>query len=602
MRNLALIFLFAGLAAAGLMIQDSRVPKDAKLNRYYMTKTIWSFVKNPDPEVRALSCGLCTVLIDTIQVMIKSNNTDEEIFGVIEGICRSLNVEQPHVCNSIVEMFGPEIIFVLQRAIFTPDEICGAFIDDCGQSENPLQELWNMTIPGNKPTVKPWPKPQANKPTMRVLHLSDIHIDRWYAVGEDSDCNNGKGIDAFGTYALCCRVYPPTVNDREKKAAKSPAGPWGATAKCDLPFQTYVSAMKHINQTEKLDYIIVTGDFEAHDMWDYTKDRTKANIENITAVLREFFPHTPIYQAIGNHEGVPMDGMPAHSMDGYETHSPEWLYEELANTWAPDLTPQAVQDVRYRASYAVYIKQNLKLISINSVYCSTWNFFMFLDQVDPDGTLQWLIEQLLDSEQKGEKVHIISHIPTGVNYCLKGWAFNYYAIINRFENTISAQFMGHTHNDHFQVFYENGNPSGRATHFNFIAGSLTTYDFMNPSYRIYTIDGAYSGSTYVVTDADTYWGDVNEANEKNQEPNWQLGYNTKKEYQMHDLSPESWNSLIKRFEKDSLLFQKFHTHYYRNKDYKKLCPFEDKCRAEFTCAMRSARSYDDKNFCPSNTK
>ena len=39
---------------------------------------------------------------------------------------------------------------------------------------------------------------------------------------------------------------------------------------CDLPYQTFESAIKHINQTVKdLDMIIITGDFEAHDSWDY---------------------------------------------------------------------------------------------------------------------------------------------------------------------------------------------------------------------------------------------------------------------------------------------------------------------------------------------
>ncbi|CAJ0951819.1 unnamed protein product, partial [Mesorhabditis belari] len=602
MKSLLFVFFFSSLAIAGLIVHDSRIPKDAKFSRHYLGKTLWSFVKSPDPEVRSASCGLCTLVVDAIQSMIKNNNTDEEIFQVIENICINLNIEQPYVCKGMVEIFGPEIVFVLQRAVFTPEEVCGAFIDDCGHSDNPLQELWNMTIPGNKPAVKPWPRPQNGKPTMRVLHLSDIHIDRWYEVGSEADCTDGKGLDAFGTYALCCRNYPPAAGDREKKAIKTPAGPWGSPMKCDIPFQTYVSAMKHINQTEKLDYIIVTGDFEAHDIWDYTQDRTKANIENITAVLREFFPHTPIYQAIGNHEGVPSDAMPAHTMDGYDTHSPQWLYDALADAWAPDITPQAVNDVRYRASYATYIKQNLKLISINSVYCSTFNFFNYLNQVDPDGTLQWLVEQLLDSEAKGEKVHIISHVPSGVTYCLKGWSTNYYEIVNRFENTITAQFYGHTHYDHFEVFYENADPTKRATHFNFIAPSLTTYDFLNPSYRIYTIDGAYSGSTYTVLESDTYWGDVNQANQANQEPNWQLLYNAKKEYQMLDLSPESWSALAKRFDTDFELFKKFHTNYYRNANYKKMCPFEDECRGGFTCAMRSARSFDEKHFCPSSKK
>lgn len=57
--------------------------------------------------------------------------------------------------------------------------------------------------------------------------------------------------------------------------------------------------------------------------------------------------------------------------------------------------------------------------------------YLYINQVDPDNTMQWLIEELIDSETRGEKVHIISHIPAGDSYCLKGWAKNFYDVVNR---------------------------------------------------------------------------------------------------------------------------------------------------------------------------
>ncbi|EPB78957.1 hypothetical protein ANCCEY_01912 [Ancylostoma ceylanicum] len=67
----------------------------------------------------------------------------------------------------------------------------------------------------------------------------------------------------------------------------------------------------------------------------------------------------------------------------------------------------------------------------------------------------------------------------------------------------------------------------RPFHFNWISPSITTYDFNNPSYRIYTIDGGYEGATYTVKDAETYYGDVTEANTNNKPPIWRLEYNTR---------------------------------------------------------------------------
>lgn len=48
-----------------------------------------------------------------------------------------------------------------------------------------------------------------------------------------------------------------------------------------------------------------------------------------------------------------------------------------------------------------------------------------------------------------------------------------------------------------KVFYEDSNPNGRPTHFNFITPSMTTLSSKNPAYRIYTIDGGYEGASYV---------------------------------------------------------------------------------------------------------
>ena len=39
--------------------------------------------------------------------------------------------------------------------------------------------------------------------------------------------------------------------------------------------------------------------------------------------------------------------------------------------------------------------------------------FLYLDQADPDGTMSWLIEELLQAESGGFYVHILAHIPPG---------------------------------------------------------------------------------------------------------------------------------------------------------------------------------------------
>lgn len=69
-------------------------------------------------------------------------------------------------------------------------------------------------------------------------------------------------------------------------------------------------------------------------------------------------------------------------------------------------------------------------------------------------------------------------------------------ILFRFENTITAQFYGHTHQDEFVVFYD-PETNSRATNVAFITPSVATWTNLNPSFRIFTIDGDYEGSSRV---------------------------------------------------------------------------------------------------------
>ena len=59
--------------------------------------------------------------------------------------------------------------------------------------------------------------------------------------------------------------------------------------------------------------------------------------------------------------------------------------------------------------------------------------------------------------------------------------------MSRFENTVVAQFYGHTHQDEFIIFYE-PEASARATNIAFISPSVATWTNLNPSYRIFTSD------------------------------------------------------------------------------------------------------------------
>ena len=96
------------------------------------------------------------------------------------------------------------------------------------------------------------------------------------------------------------------------------------------------------------------------------------------------------------------------------------------------------------------------------------------------------------------KVHILSHIPPGNSDCWTIFSREYVKLINRYESTVAAQFFGHTHAEEIKIFYETTGTESRVTNVAFIGGSLTTYDGINPGYRVYTVDGERPNSSFVI--------------------------------------------------------------------------------------------------------
>ena len=110
------------------------------------------------------------------------------------------------------------------------------------------------------------------------------------------------------------------------------------------------------------------------------------------------------------------------------------------------------------------------------------------------------------------KVWVVAHIPGGDGEALEGWALNYYKAVNRFQNTITAQFYGHTHSTNFYMVYTDPeDATSRPTSVVYAAPSATTYSEYFPAYRIYSVDGNYPGSSYVsLINNETNMGEVHD--------------------------------------------------------------------------------------------
>ncbi|CAL2041010.1 unnamed protein product [Caenorhabditis brenneri] len=526
-------------------------------------------------------CEECKTIVDLLQFEWGEKKTEECVMEIAVFICETFHIEDNDVCNFIISDFSDEFMYVISKILVTPHQLCGLLMkNNCGDFVDPLATIWNMTIPGNQPAYVPKQIVPAGNPTLRALHLTDLHVDMFYTPGMEAQCDTPQ----------CCRPQDMNVEivENYQSAVKEPAGPWGNVGSCDTPYWLLTNMLQHIaNTAGQLDYVMVSGDLVSHTVWAYTPETHSFMVRNLSDTIRSYFPNTPVYFAVGNHEGVPVDNIAPHFTP--KKYHMDWLYKTMSDSWKGWIPADQEKTLEYNGCYMKKIYDGLRMISLNNVYGDRINFWLYINQTDPDGTLQWLINQLQDAENAGDKVHIVAHIPGSDSEALEGYALNYYKIINRFTNTVVGQFFGHTHSEQFYMMYSNPDDY-KSTPNNVVysAPSVTPYSDFFPAYRIYTIDGVHSGSTYQVIDYEEWYFNLTSNNANPTNVKWeQLYKSANAEYGLKGQTPDEYNQMIERMKTDDDLFNRYYENRYRRTIYDGRAPCSDQqCRNGYLCDAR----------------
>ncbi|XP_072028383.1 sphingomyelin phosphodiesterase-like [Amphiura filiformis] len=527
----------------------------------------------------SLTCDACKILVKGLDDLIQSNLTEAEIVDIATVVCIAAKIESERVCRYGVREFKDEVFGVLVGHYASPDQICGSILgDSCAVPYDPNSD-WNITLLNTTkpPVVVPKP-PKSGSPVVKIVQLSDIHYDRMYLEGSNAECGE----------PICCRS-----NDGQPAPGVPGAGKWGDHRGCDAPLRLIENLLQHLAKNQEFHIIYLTGDFPAHDVWNQTRNDQISVLKDITNLLLKYLPTVKVYPALGNHEGVPVNAFPPPYVTG--KNSGEWLYQTMVTEWissAKWLPSDAQDDIMRGGYYSTLAMPGLRVVSLNMNMCGKGNWWLYINETDPAGQLQWLINVLQKAEDNKEKVHILGHIPPG-GTCLKAWSWNYYRIVNRYENTITGQFFGHKHKDTFEIFYDEKTMS-RPLSVDYIAGSVTPNGQVNPSYRVYEVDGNYTGTSWLqmILDHQTYILYITEAN-LTDKPVWKLEYSAKMAYGMSSLLPSEWNNVVNKLENDNALFQKYYQYYFKSY-VTSAC--DTKCKAKMICSLKKGRSHD-KTLC-----
>lgn len=155
--------------------------------------------------------------------------------------------------------------------------------------------------------------------------------------------------------------------------------------------------------------------------------------------------------------------------------------------WSLWLPPETQQTIKLGGYYTVSPRTGFRIIALNNNDCYFENWWIFYDGSHLSKQLEWMQETLLEAEKAGEYVHILAHVPSGMGECWNIWAREFTRIVERYSNTISGIFNGHTHADEMNVFYSRDNHAN-AINIAWNGGSLTSFTYKNPNYRVYEVE------------------------------------------------------------------------------------------------------------------
>jgi sphingomyelin phosphodiesterase len=244
------------------------------------------------PEERDLTCLACEAAVTAVIDLFLVGVDAEDIESALEGICTLFGITTKSVCHGGIYNYGPIVEFVVKNKTprITAGEVCAAVLGKgCGAWEE--INNWTVDLPELKPEVENPVAPPEGTPVKKILHITDLHLDLTYTVGNNAECD----------LPMCCGNTSGIAPNPD-----SAAGYWGSYL-CDVPQWTFKHILEHIKEAhdDELDYIMLTGDFPAHDVWLQSKEHNLATAKTVMDYVKEVFPDTQVFPSLGNHEPFP---------------------------------------------------------------------------------------------------------------------------------------------------------------------------------------------------------------------------------------------------------------------------------------------------------
>ena len=253
----------------------------------------------------ASSCEKCVAALQEGQTAARL--APERVPQAMVALCKATNFTSGCQAEYEAGSFGATWTQILAKADVVGLDgqfICAKLGSFCPAPRR--TDTYAPVFPKPKPANATKPRPSGQK--VKVLHLSDLHLDPRYEVGSEANC----------TANMCCRHDPPPANGTAAPV-QLPAPLFGHY-RCDSPYYLALAALQSIgpltgtSKDEPPAFTLYTGDLVAHDK---QNQRSRDYVQNIEASVWHMFKSYiggPVYAALG----VRLPGIPAWSREASE--------------------------------------------------------------------------------------------------------------------------------------------------------------------------------------------------------------------------------------------------------------------------------------------
>ena len=318
------------------------------------------------------NCSKCTASLSVAKTV--AQYAPKSVPDMLVTLCKKFQFQSNATCKNTFEATSYGAIYTQILALADVSGLDGRYI--CNDLSSTFCKL-PTTSPLNLTNLFPKPKPAnscappRSEKRVKVLHLSDFHLDPRYSVGSEANCTAG----------MCCRtnVHATGLNVGQ---VTLPAPLYGAY-KCDTPYHLGLSVLQAIapltgtHGDSSIAWTVYTGDLVSHDSQNQlSRAYTEYTETSIYTMFKEYIG-SPVFPVLGNHDSNPEAIDAPHSLPGDLGQQFSWNYDHVSSLWQQNgwINSTVAGEARlHYGAYSVLNQYGLRIITLNTDFWYRSNY------------------------------------------------------------------------------------------------------------------------------------------------------------------------------------------------------------------------------------